>query len=206
MWETFLNMPAAALAAFLGGALVLNLAPGADVLFATASGAQGGPKAGAAAGLGTGAGGLVHALAAALGLGALIAAQPGAIGAIRWFGAGYLLWLAWRSWHAGGAEAQGGLRSPVAAFRRGFLTNILNPKVILFMIAWLPQFTDPAWGPVWQQMLLLGGAFCVSGTVVTVGYGLVAGWLGARLARRMRVMNRVASVMFAGLAARLVAA
>ena len=135
-----------------------------------------------------------------------IAAQPGAIGAIRWFGAGYLLWLAWCSWHAGGAEAQGGLRSPVAAFRRGFLTNILNPKVILFMIAWLPQFTDPAWGPVWQQMLLLGGAFCVSGTVVTVGYGLVAGWLGARLARRMRVMNRVASVMFAGLAARLVAA
>ncbi|MFT3687659.1 LysE family translocator [Paenirhodobacter sp.] len=203
MWETFIAMPGATLATFAVGAVVLNLTPGADVLFATASGVQGGPKVGAAAGLGVGVGGLFHARVTAFGLGALVAAHPGALDAVRWFGAGYLLWLAWKSWRAGAPGAGRGVPTPGAAFRRGVLTNVLNPKVMLFMLAFLPQFTNPAWGPVWQQMLILGGIVLCTGTVVTAGYGALAGWLGARIAQRMGALNRVAAVLFGGLAVRL---
>lgn len=205
IWDTLLAMPQARLLAFLAGALVLNFTPGADVLFATASGIQGGPKVGAAAGLGVGVGGVVHVLATAFGLGALVAAHPGALAVVRWVGAGYLLWIAVQSWRAAPLRVvpgQGAL-TVRRAFQRGVITNVLNPKVILFMLAYLPQFTDPAIGPVWQQILILGGIFFCTGTLVTTGYGALAGWLGARLARRMGVLNRVAAVLFGGLALRL---
>jgi len=206
IWETLLAFPQATLLAFLAGALVLNFTPGADVLFATACGVQGGPRAGAAAGLGVGLGGLVHVSAAAFGLGALVATHPATLDLVRWAGAGYLLWIALRSWRAAPAQldkAQGAPRLRVA-FRRGVITNVLNPKVILFMLAYLPQFTDPAIGPIWQQILILGCIFSVTGTLVTMGYGTAAGVLGARLSRRMHLLNRVAAVMFGGLALRLV--
>ncbi|MFC3061782.1 LysE family translocator [Paenirhodobacter populi] len=206
MLDTLMAFPPATLVAFLLGALVLNFTPGADVLFATASGIQGGPKAGAAAGLGVGIGGIFHTCATAFGLGALVAAHPGALDVVRWFGAAYLLYIAWRSWQAGRPDtaAAGAALTPREAFRRGTLTNLLNPKVMLFMLAYLPQFTDPAIGPIWQQMLILGGIVFCTGTLVTMGYGVTAGWLGARLAGRMGVLNRVAAVMFGGLAAKLV--
>lgn len=205
IWDTLLAFPQATLLAFLAGALVLNFTPGADVLFATASGIQGGAKVGAAAGLGVGVGGIVHVLATAFGLGALVAAHPATLLAVRWAGAGYLLWIAVKSWRAQPVQLEPGQGAPtlVAAFRRGVITNVLNPKVILFMLAYLPQFTDPAIGPVWQQILILGGIFFCTGTLVTTGYGALAGWLGARLARRMGVLNRVAAVLFGGLALRL---
>lgn len=196
--------PATQLAAFTAAGLALNLTPGADVMFATASGLRGGPKAGMAAGLGVGLGGALHVSLAALGLSALIAAHPGALTAIRWIGAAYLLWLAVASWRSGPARERGGALSPLLAIRRGFLANVLNPKVILFILAFLPQFTNPAWGPVWQQIVLLGAIFTVTGTLVTMGYGALAGALGSALARRMSALNKVAGVMFAGLAARLV--
>lgn len=206
MWDTFMAFPAGTLAAFMVGALVLNFTPGSDVLFATASGIQGGPKAGAAAGLGVGIGGIAHVLATAFGLGALVAAHPGVLDIVRWFGAGYLLWVAWRCWRAPAPSTRSvqGALLPSVAFRRAIVTNLLNPKVMLFMLAYLPQFTSPAVGPIWQQILILGTLVMTSGTIVTAGYGATAGWLGARLARRMGVLNRVAAVMFGGLAAKLV--
>ena len=76
---------------------------------------------------------------------------------------------------------------------------------MLFLLAFLPQFTNPAYGPVWQQLLGLGLVFAFTGTLVTMGYGMAAGWLGMRLGRRMGVLNRLAAAMFAGLALRLVA-
>lgn len=198
-------IPATTLAAFLVGALVLNLTPGSDVLFATASGIQGGPRAGAAAGLGVGIGGIFHTCLTAFGLGALVAAHPGALDIVRWFGAAYLLYIAWKSWRVATmrpSETQGALR-PVDAFRRAVVTNVMNPKVMLFMLAYLPQFTDPAIGPVWQQMLILGGIVFFTGTLITMAYGATAGWLGSRLARRLGILNRVAAVLFGGLAAKL---
>lgn len=199
------SFPPEALAAFILGGLALNFAPGVDVFFATACGLQGGPKAGAMAGLGVGLGGIWHVMLAALGLSALIAAHPEALQAIRWAGAGYLLWLAWKSWGAKetGAEVRGSMR-PSRALLRGCLSNMLNPKPVLFILAFLPQFTSPDYGPIWQQILLLGGIFTFTGTLVTMGYGVLAGVMGKAIGRRLGVMNRVAAVLFAGLAAKLV--
>lgn len=200
----FTLVPPAELAAFVAAGLVLNLTPGADVLFAMASGIAGGPRVGAVAGLGVGLGGLWHLALAALGVSALIAAHPAALAALKWAGAGYLLVLAWKSWHAGAAAPGRGEAGMVRALARGFVTNALNPKVALFVLAFLPQFTDPARGPVWQQIVVLGAVFSVTGTLVTCGYGALAG-MGARaLGARMAALNRIAAVMFAGLAARMV--
>ena len=189
VWDMVAQFPAQQLLAFMAGALVLNLTPGQDVFFASACGIQNGPRAGALAGLG-----------------ALVAAHPGALVAIKYMGAAYLLVLAWKSWHAAAApegRAQAA-RNPWAIVRRGALSNLLNPKPVLFLLAFLPQFTRPEYGPVGQQILALGLMFACSGTLVTMGYSMVAGLAGKAMAARMRVVNRIASVMFAGLALRLV--
>lgn len=189
--------------AFLIGGLVVNFAPGADMVLATACGIQGGPKAGAAAGFGAGSGVLWHVTLAAAGVSALIAAHPQALDALRWGGAGYLVWLAWKSWMAGAAGTGHGHASLWKAWRKGMLTNILNPKPVLFMLAFLPQFVVAGGPPVWQQIVALGLVFAFTGTLVTMGYGIVAGLAGQALARRMGVVNRLAAVLFAGLALRL---
>lgn len=206
IWDTLAAIPWPQLAAFVAGGLVLNFAPGQDVFFATACGLQGGPKAGALAGFGVGLGVLFHVTTTTIGLGAVIAAHPGALVAIKWIGAGYLLYLAWKSWTSGPADpsARAAVR-PWNIIRRGALSNILNPKPVLFLLAFLPQFTRAEYGPVWHQLLGLGLIFAFTGTLVTMGYGILAGWLGARLGRHLDVLNKVAAVMFAGLALRLVA-
>lgn len=205
MIEVVASFPAGVLLAFVVSGIVLNLTPGADVMFATASGLGGGPRAGIAAGAGVGLGGIVHVVLAALGVAAPIGASPVALELIRWLGAAYLVFLGVQSWRAAGPESVLAARIGAgAAFRRGFLTNVLNPKVILFILAFLPQFTDPARGPVWQQILFLGAIFCVTGMVITAGYGALAGWLGAALARKIGVLNRVAAVVFVALAVRMV--
>lgn len=205
MMDILALVPPADLAAFLAAGIVLNLTPGADVMFATASGIAGGPRAGAVAGLGVGLGGLWHVGLAALGISALIAAHPAALLGLKWAGAGYLLWLAWKSWRSrGDAVAGRGERGAMAALWRGFVTNALNPKVALFVLAFLPQFTDAARGPVWQQILILGAVFTVTGTMITAGYGALAGMAGRRLGARMGILSRVAALMFGGLALRLV--
>lgn len=198
------QFPPEVLLAFLAAGLLLNLTPGADVMFATASGLSGGPRVGAAAGLGVGLGGFWHVGLATLGLSTLIAAVPMALTVLKWLGAAYLLWLAWASWTApAAAPGQGGLTVRAAVWR-GFVTNALNPKVALFILAFLPQFADAARGPVWQQILFLGVIFTLTGTLVTAGYGLLAGLLRQSLAGRMTLLNRIAGVLLAVLAVRIV--
>ncbi|GGF60848.1 threonine transporter RhtB [Paracoccus acridae] len=205
IWDTVAAIPLAQLTAFVAGGLMLNVAPGQDVFFASACGIQGGPRAGALAGFGVGLGVLMHVTLATVGLGAIVAAHPGALLAVKYAGAAYLLWLAWKSWRAGPADpsARGSVR-PWNIIRRGFLSNALNPKPVLFLLAFLPQFTNPAWGPVWQQILGLGLIFAFTGTLVTMGYGIVAGYAGHAIGRRLGLINKIAAVMFAGLAIRLV--
>ncbi len=206
IWDTIANIPPESLLAFITGGLVLNFAPGQDVFFASASGIQGGPRAGALAGFGVGLGVMMHVTLATVGLGALVAAHPGALLSIKYIGAGYLLYLAWKSWRSGNAQPQArGAVRPWRAISRGFLSNALNPKPVLFLLAFLPQFTNPAYGPIWQQIFGLGVIFCFTGTLVTMGYGIVAGYLGHVIGTRMGVVNKIAAVMFAGLAVRLVA-
>lgn len=205
MLDLLLSFPPGHLAAFLAAGIALNLTPGADVIFATASGMAGGPKAGAVAGLGVGLGGLWHVGLAAAGVSALLVAHPGALIALKWAGAAYLAYLAWKSWRAGDPTDQArGVASPRRALWRGFLTNALNPKVALFVLAFLPQFTLPGLGPVWQQIVVLGLLFSLTGTIITAGYGALAGIARQSLGRRLGFLNKIAALLFGGLAAKLV--
>jgi threonine/homoserine/homoserine lactone efflux protein len=205
MFETFLTMDGWTVATFMAAAMILYLTPGADMMFTIASGIIGGPRAGAAAAAGISTGVLVHVALAAAGLAVLLLAYPAAYDAVRYIGAGYLAFLAVQSWRAGGELRQGrGATLLWRAFRRGFLTNILNPKVALFVLAFLPQFTDPAVGPVWHQIIILG-IFLAFGGVITDGLiGVFAGLAAVRLRQFSGALNRLSAIVFGGLAARLV--
>ena len=205
MFDLIASYPADRYLAFLLGGILLNLTPGQDVLFATASGIRGGPRVGLAAGLGVGLGAFFHLALSVLGLSAIVASHAGALAAIKYCGAGYLLYIAWKSWNDPGVQhAPGAARSYRSALQRGALTNILNPKPILFMLAYLPQFVDPKLGPVWAQILLLGGSFGITGTLITAGYGYLAGRAGHAIGAKLTLLNKVAAVLFAGLAVRLI--
>ncbi|KPP84310.1 MAG: putative threonine efflux protein [Rhodobacteraceae bacterium HLUCCO07] len=198
-------MDPATIAAFAGAGVLLNLTPGSDVMFASASGLSGGPRAGIAAAAGISLGGLVHTVLAAFGLAALIAASPVAYDAIRWLGAAYLVFLAVKTWRtAPGNGHETGENRLYTAFRRGFLTNMLNPKVAIFILALLPQFTTPAAGPIWHQILILGAIFAATGFVITSGYGATAGFLRTVLSRASGTLNRITALVFGALAIRLV--
>lgn len=190
--------------AFLGAGIVLNLTPGADVMFASASGIAGGPKAGVAAAAGVALGGVFHTVLAAAGLAVLLETVPFALDAVRYAGGAYLLYLAIKAWRGRVAAPAEGAARLGRAVARGFVTNALNPKVALFVLAFLPQFTDPAAGPVWRQILALGLVFSATGFVITAGYGAAAGMAGQALGRATGWLGRVAAVVFAGLALRLV--
>jgi threonine/homoserine/homoserine lactone efflux protein len=200
-------------AALLVSALVISLVPGPDMLFVAATGMARGPRAGVAGALGVSGGVLIHTLAAAIGLSALIHSSATVFEAIRWVGIAYLLWLAFASLRATssepppGAEAEAESGSLVAVAARGAITNLLNPKVILFFLAFLPQFVDPARGAVWAQLLVLGLGFAAVGLAVDATIGLATGRARGRLGRSPRVrraIDRLAALIFVGLAVRLV--
>lgn len=193
------------LLAFLPAALALNLTPGADMMFCLAQGARGGARPALAASAGISAGAMVHVTAAGLGLGALIAALPWAFDAIRWIGVGYLLWLAWRTLRTPiGATDRPAVR-PARAFRDGLIVNLTNPKVILFILAFVPQFVN-AEAPVLPQFLIFGTILALGGFVINGLVGVFSGSLGralARDARVERVLRVVTATVFGGLALRL---
>jgi threonine/homoserine/homoserine lactone efflux protein len=169
-------------------------------------GLKSGRKAAMAANLGIAVGGMVHTLLAAPGLGALVAAHPAAFEAIRWLGVGYLLWLAVGALRASpfASEAQVAPTSAVRAFWQGLLVNLLNPKVILFILAFLPQFVDPA-REILPQLLALGLALALGGLMVNGAVGLFAGSIGqrvARLAGLARWLGRISATIFGALALR----
>lgn len=207
MADLFAFIPASQLWMFVMSGIVLNLTPGADVLFATTCGLRGGPRAGAAAGLGAAIGSLWHVALSALGVSALLVAFPSALVALKWAGAGYLLWLAWQSWQAGRGDQNGldpATITAAAALGRAFVINAANPKVALFMLAFLPQFADPVRRPLWPQIVTLGLIVTVTGGAITATYGAIAGALGTSLATRMSVLNRIAAAMLVMLALWLV--
>jgi threonine/homoserine/homoserine lactone efflux protein len=186
------------LLAFLPAALALNLTPGADMMFCLGQGVQAGPRAAIAASGGVAVGVLTHAALAGLGLSAVIAAAPWSLEAIRWIGVAYLLWLAASSLrgHGPGGARAAPLRA-VRAFRAGLMVNLANPKVILFVLAFLPQFVTPGAGPVLAQFLLLGAFLALGGFVVNGVVGVFAGGIGRRLAMDAR-MSRVTAWLGAG--------
>ncbi|SDF29545.1 LysE family translocator [Limimaricola pyoseonensis] len=193
------------LLAFVPAALALNLTPGADMMFCLGQGLRGGPRAALAADAGIALAILGHVTLAGLGLGAAVAALPWLFDAIRWAGVAYLLWLAVAALRAGAPAADLPAVRPARAFRQGLVVNLTNPKVILFVLAFLPQFTDPA-RPLLAQFLALGAVLALGGLVVNGAVGVFAGGVGRRLAgsaRFQRWLGWVSASIFAGLAARL---
>lgn len=151
-------MPLSTWLLFCVAAVALAITPGPNMLYLVSRTLVQGRRAGIVSLAGTGTGMLVHILAAALGLSALLAAVPVAYDAVRLAGALYLLWIAWRMWQE---PATGSLTEPPRfpagqLYRSGAMTGILNPKVALFQLALFPQFVDPAHGSVLAQSLVLG--------------------------------------------------
>lgn len=173
---------------FLTATLLLNLTPGPDMLYVTARSLDQGRLAGVVSALGIAAGCLIHALAVAFGLARLLLAVPPVYEAIRYAGAAYLIYL-------GVSQVRGrrSLRSATTVspaqlstiFLQGMLTNVLNPKVALFFLAFLPQFVNTAASGVTRQMLLLGLLFNLSGTLVNIAVALAASFAGVRLQSRL---------------------
>jgi threonine/homoserine/homoserine lactone efflux protein len=169
------------LSLFLAATLALNLTPGPDMLYVIARSLSQGRSAGIVSALGIGAGCLVHMLAAAFGLSAVLMSSAVAFEAVKWAGAAYLVFLGVRAVLSGASGIEGAARpaaSLARVFREGVATNVLNPKVALFFLAFLPQFVNPARGGVATQVLMLGLLFNTSGTLVNVGVALLAGSVG----------------------------
>ncbi|WP_246059435.1 LysE family translocator [Herbidospora galbida] len=194
--------------------MLLSLVPGPDLLFVVTSGVLGGRRAGVLAALGMSAGLVVQTVAAAFGLGVLIQSAPQALQIVRLFGAAVLVYMAVAAWRSSRtAEPLQVSSAPRRSLRRTYvmatLTNLANPKVILFYLAFLPQFLttgEQAW-PVTAQMLILGGMFILVGLAVYATAALVSGILSEKFTARpqwRRTMQRVSAVVFGGLAARLV--
>lgn len=200
--------------AYLATATALILSPGPDTMFVLASSTSGGPRAGVAATLGIAAGCLAHATMAALGISALIAASPAAFDALRIAGALYLLWIgfgALRAFYAGYRESQplsatDGETASWEAFRRGALTNVLNPKVGIFYVAFLPQFTNPSLGSVPLQIAILASIHILIGIAWLGTLAIASGRAAQTLARNRRVrawLDGAAGIIYIALAWRM---
>ena len=198
----------AAFLTFLLAALLLNIAPGPDMLYVIGRSVGQGRKAGIVSSLGIFAGCWVHILAAAMGIAAILRSSPLAFNLIRYAGAAYLGYLGirmliQRSNLAGRQLAPEPLD---VIFRQGVITNVLNPKVAIFFLAFLPQFINTARGSVIWPILLLGLIFNVGGTLVNLGVAYAGGTLSELLRRNARVaqfQQWFTGLVFIGLGARL---
>lgn len=197
------------LLAFFGIAALLALTPGPDNIFVLLQSAMRGSRAGLVVVLGLCTGLLVHTAAVALGLATLFAASALAFTVLKVCGAAYLAWLAWQAFRApADAPAQSG---PAAGshwqmYRRGVLMNLTNPKVVIFFLAFLPQFVVPARGGIAPQIAVLGLVFIAATCLVFGAIAWFSGWFGAvllRSARARRALNWFSGAVFAGLALRL---
>ncbi|PAT41340.1 LysE family translocator [Vandammella animalimorsus] len=210
---------------FFGLTVLLALSPGPDNLFVLMQSIQHGWRTGLLVVLGLCLGVCLHTLAVAMGLAALLAASPQLLTLLKLLGAAYLLWLAWGAWHAPVAARtpdaapqapqapqiaqRPSLRQALRRIGRGLVMNLSNPKVLLFFLAFLPQFAHPARGPVAAQVVVLGAVFALSTLLVFGSIAFFSGSFGQALqrsARMQRVLNRSASIVFAALALRLLIA
>lgn len=199
---------------FIAAGWLLNLTPGPDVLYIVTHALRSGVRAGVAAALGITAGCFVHVFAAAIGVGALLATSAVAFTLLKWAGAGYLLWMGVRLLFAKAPGQAQDLQALAAAqprlgfasiVRGGFLTNVLNPKVAIFFLAFVPQFIDPAAGNTALVFVALGILFNVSSLPINIGWAAAAGWMAGRgsVQRAMHWLDRAAGAMFIGFGAKL---
>ena len=213
-------MDASQLLLFVAAGLLLNLTPGPDVLYIVTNALRSGARAGVVAALGITAGCFVHIFAAALGVSALMAASSTAFNILKWAGAAYLVVVGGRMLLARAPVAlEMNATNLIAAcarvtwatglkdiFFQGFWTNVLNPKVALFFLAFVPQFIAPDVANKPLAFLLLGLLFNFNGLWVNVGWALTAAWMARRLGAvkaGMHWLERAAGLMFVGFGIRL---
>src|SRR2546423_6442329 len=198
---------------FLAAGILLNLTPGPDTVYILGRSIMQGREAGIASALGISLGSIFHTGAAALGLSAILATSALAFGTIKLIGGAYLIFLGIKMILDRRSElsfpSNFRRRTTLAAFRQGILTNILNPKVALFFLAFLPQFIDPASNAKVAAFILLGLTFVTTGTI----WCLVLTWFASAFSERLRAnetiaqwLNRTADALFVFLGLRLATA
>lgn len=197
------------LLAFITASTLLAFAPGPDNIFVLTQSAMSGPRAGIFITLGLCTGLIVHTLAVAAGVAALFQVSTVAFTALKMIGAAYLLYLAWGAFRAGTQEidAEGETRlSSSAYYRRGIIMNITNPKVAIFFLAFLPQFTQADTANVSVQVFILGAVFMAVSLICFSMIAILSGFLSAYLRRSPQAqlrLNQIAGGVFAILAIKL---
>jgi threonine/homoserine/homoserine lactone efflux protein len=191
-------------ALFAAASLAFLAIPGPSVFYIVTRGLAQGRRAGITSMLGVQAGGLVHVVAAAFGVSALIASSATAFTVVKYAGAAYLVLLGVRKLLArddgdGGEPEPVGSASGSRLFWQGVVVNVLNPKTALFFLAFLPQFVDPDRGAVAPQVLALGVLFLVLATLSDSTYALVAGSVRGWLGERRRTLARMSGFSYLGL-------
>lgn len=191
---------------YVAASLALLIVPGPSVLYVVARSMRQGRAAGLASVLGVNSGALVHFGAAALGLSAILASSATAFAVVKWAGAGYLVILGVRTWLERDPEPFTSAGAQERSLRRiaaqGVVVTVLNPKLALFVLAFVPQFLDPARGPVAAQTLVLGGIFVALAALTDSLYALSAGWIGSVLRRRpgaTRIQRWLTGTVYVGL-------
>jgi len=198
------------LAIFVVSGILLNLTPGQDTFYIVGRSVAQGRRAGMLSVLGIASGTIIHTCAAAFGLSAILATSARAFVAVKFVGAAYLVYLGTKLLFDRSAnsaqQAEFAQESRWAIYRAGFLTNLLNPKVALFFMAFLPQFVAPTTESRILTFLFLGGLFICTGTT----WGVVLAWSASAMSRRFRrnpstgvVLKRATGAVFVGLGVKL---
>ncbi|ADW18100.1 Lysine exporter protein (LYSE/YGGA) [Desulfobulbus propionicus DSM 2032] len=197
---------------FASASLLLALAPGPDNIFVLTQSALKGKLVGLVVTLGLCTGLVVHTSAVALGVAAIFQASALAFNLLKFAGAAYLLYLAWGAFRAGTSSLESEASREIGLGRfylRGIIMNVTNPKVSIFFLAFLPQFTRPEQGHLPLQMFILGGIFILATLLVFGSVSLLAGVLGQwlrRSERAQKLLTRTAGAIFAALALKLATA
>ena len=196
---------------FLSASLLITASPGPDNLLVLSIGASRGRKLGMAFGLGCGIGCLSHTLLAALGISALIAASPWAFTALKLAGGAYLIYLGWHALRSSGQmDTQSSDTVPASAlqlFGKGLFANAINPKVVMFFLAFLPQFVVADRGDAPWQIAQLGLIFTLQAALLFGLLGYFAGHVGRWLNRNAKAglwLDRIAGIVFVGLGLKLI--
>ena len=177
---------------FFTATILMILTPGPAVIYIVARGISQGRRSALVSVMGIGLGNLSHAVAAALGLSALFASSPAAYSALKYIGAAYLIYLGIRKLFSKSVAIDGmppKQESDAAVFREGLWVGLLNPKIALFFLAFLPQFATPGTSPIWLQLLILGATFVLLGYIGDSCFALVSGTFGKWLRRHPKFAN-----------------
>jgi threonine/homoserine/homoserine lactone efflux protein len=200
---------------FMAAGWLLNLTPGPDVLYIISHALRSGSRAGIVAGLGITAGCFVHVFAAALGVSALLAASATAFSLLKWVGAAYLVYVGVSLLFSIDGSAPLSIDQahpePIApdlrrVFGGGFWTNVLNPKVAIFFLAFVPQFIAPGSAHAAWVFLALGTLFNINAIPVNIGWAFAAAWMAGRAStvkRNLRWLDRAAGLLFVGFGLKL---